>query len=95
SALPTELSGQRGELNRIGRASSTGFCHKAACLLYFQAIMASGFVRPFASGCGYGFSWQWRLLPPCPAWIQNWGRAFLEFDEKECQYCAVFNFQFI
>ncbi|WP_205965094.1 hypothetical protein, partial [Rahnella sp. Larv3_ips] len=26
-ALPTELSGQRGALNRIGHVSSTGFCN--------------------------------------------------------------------
>ncbi|MBD0846526.1 hypothetical protein AKG38_08510, partial [Pectobacterium carotovorum subsp. carotovorum] len=39
SALPTELSGQRGALNRIGRTASTGFCHKAERLRYFQAIV--------------------------------------------------------
>ncbi|WP_241165845.1 hypothetical protein, partial [Serratia marcescens] len=37
-ALPTELSGQRGALNRIGRVASIAFCHKADRLLYFQAV---------------------------------------------------------
>ncbi|HGM6763984.1 TPA: hypothetical protein ACKQAP_004788, partial [Serratia marcescens] len=41
-ALPTELSGQRGALNRIGRMASIAFCHKADRLLYFQADNQKG-----------------------------------------------------
>ncbi|HIF6761152.1 TPA: hypothetical protein ACX37R_004396, partial [Serratia marcescens] len=41
-ALPTELSGQRGALNRIGRMASIAFCHKADRLLYFQAASPEG-----------------------------------------------------
>ncbi|WP_440506880.1 hypothetical protein, partial [Serratia nevei] len=39
---PTELSGQRGALNRIGRMASIAFCHKADWLLYFQAANPAG-----------------------------------------------------
>ncbi|HGE8416839.1 TPA: hypothetical protein ACGD7M_004453, partial [Serratia marcescens] len=66
-ALPTELSGQRGALNRIGRMASIAFCHKADRLLYFQAA------NPAERGMGgYRYSINMhvkRVFIPLSGWV--------------------------
>ncbi|WP_205414967.1 hypothetical protein, partial [Serratia marcescens] len=67
-ALPTELSGQRGALNRIGRMASIAFCHKADRLLYFQAANPAG----WGAG-GYRLSINMHIkrvfIPMTRAWV--------------------------
>ncbi|WP_366539007.1 hypothetical protein, partial [Serratia marcescens] len=79
-ALPTELSGQRGALNRIGRMASIAFCHKADRLLYFQAASPEG---RGTGGCPHSINMHInRVFIP----MLKWGFTIFQLNNKALRF---------
>ena len=102
-ALPTELSGQRGALNRIVSMPSTALCGFAHWLMRFYSVAIRPingrlrFLQTNSKAISYFRIYQNLLIPLVIKSISDLSDLpvcgfFLEPRLKKCNYCPQFNY---